>query len=430
MGRGARGRQGPSELSPNDVGHDRTAATPTPVSASAAGSSRAAWPSYAAIAAIGYVIYGIGAIAPYLRDQLRLSDAEVGLHSTALAIGLGLTGFLAANLDRRFGEVAVRGSALLGLSVAVVVLALAPTLGVTLAAAVVVGFGTGTILGYTNAILARPGGRLGRVRVARANVWSMVTAFICPLVLAAAAFAGLPWGLGLAPALLLFGIVALDLRAGQRLPPIADAANAGGRLPRGYWWAWVFLVAAIAVEFSIVFWGATLVQRKTGVDVAQATLLGGLFLGGMFVGRLALSFGLGAHGDLRRPAAIGSFLAIIGAVTAWASTVPVLSGVGLFVAGLGVAQLYPLGVAAAIAAAPGQVTLAGTRLTLASGTAVLVAPFALGAVADAAGVVVGWGLVVVLAVVALVLVARLPHASPDTDPGTPPGAVVNGSASP
>jgi MFS family permease len=150
----------------------------------------------------------------------------------------------------------------------------------------------------------------------------------------------------------------------------------------------------------------------------------------MFVGRLALSFGLGAHGDLRRPAAIGAGLAILGSAVAWASPVPALSGMGLFIAGLGVAQLYPLGVAAAIAAAPGQVTLAGTRLTLASGTAVLVAPFALGAVADAAGVVVGWGLVVALAVVALVLVARLPHASPGADPGTQPGAVVDGAAIP
>ena len=55
-----------------------------------------------------------------------------------------------------------------------------------------------------------------------------------------------------------------------------------------------------------------------------------------------------------------------------------MSGAALFVAGLGVAGLYPLGVAAALAAAPGRLTLAGTRLTLASGAAILVAPFALG----------------------------------------------------
>ena len=71
--------------------------------------ARDAWPSYAAIAAVGYVVYGVGAVSPYLRTQLGLTDAEVGLHSSAMAIGLVLSGFLAAALDRRLGEVIVWG---------------------------------------------------------------------------------------------------------------------------------------------------------------------------------------------------------------------------------------------------------------------------------------------------------------------------------
>ncbi|HYH93228.1 MAG TPA: hypothetical protein VD763_08725 [Candidatus Saccharimonadales bacterium] len=371
-------------------------------------SARDAWPSFAAIAAVGYVIYGLGATAPYLRTQLGLSDGEVGLHSTAMAFGLILTGVVAARLDRRIGEIAVRGSAIAALIVAMLALAAAPAHVVTLGAAVLIGVGTGTVLGYTNAILARPGGRLARLRVARANVWAMVAAFVCPVALAATAILGLPWGAGLLPAVALLAILTFDLRAGPRLAPAAQSDAPGGRLPTGYWLAWLFLVSAIAVEFSIVFWGATLVERRTGVDTPTATLLGGLFLAGMFVGRLAQSLGLGTRGDLRRTAGIGVVLAIIGAGIAWSSTVALLSGLGLFVAGLGVAGLYPLGVAAALGAAPGQLTLAGTRLTLASGTAVLAAPFALGLIADAAGVVVGWGLIVAMAGIALLLVAGLP----------------------
>ena len=98
---------------------------------------------------------------------------------------------------------------------------------------------------------------------------------------------------------------------------------------------------------------------------------------------------------------------------AWVSTSAPLSGAALFIAGLGVAGLYPLGVAAALGAAPGRLTLAGTRLTLATGTAILVAPFALGVAADAAGVPVAWGLVVVLSLVALGLVAVLPAGIPE-----------------
>src|SRR6202008_3737861 len=105
-----------------------------------------------------------------------------------------------------------------------------------------------------------------------------------------------------------------------------------------------------------------------------ATLLAGLFLAGMFTGRLAQSVGVGTSGRVRRTAAIGVGLAIAGTGLAWVSTVAVVSGLGLYLAGCGVAMLYPLGVAAALAAAPGQLTLAGTRLTLASGAALLVAP--------------------------------------------------------
>jgi MFS family permease len=371
-------------------------------------SAHDAWPSYAALAAIGYVIYGVGAIVPYLRTQLGLSDAEVGLHSTAIALGVLATGVVTPALARRFGEIVARGAALAGLAIAVGALAIAPTLAVTLVAGGLVGFGTGTMLGYANAILVRPGGRRARLRVARANLWAMVAAFIGPLAVATAVTNALPWGLGLAPAFGLLVLVAVDLRAGARVAATAEVGDVRGRLPSGYWLSWAFLVAAVAIEFSIVFWGATLIQRRTGVETATATALGGLFLGGMFVGRLVLSLGLGTGGDIRRPAAIGVVLAIAGASIAWTSTASALSAGGLFVAGLGVAGLYPLGVAAALATTPDQPALAATRLTLASGLAVLVAPLALGAVADVLGVVAGWGLVVAFALAALALAATLP----------------------
>jgi hypothetical protein len=367
-----------------------------------------AWPSYAGLAAVGYVIYGLGATGPYLRAQLGLSDAEVGLHSTALAIGLVLAGTLAAGLGRRFGERAVRGAAIAAIGVALPLLAAAPALAVTLVAAAFIGFGAGTLLGHINTALGAPGGRLARLRLARANVWAMIAAFVGPVVVAAGASFGPGWWFGLVPALGLFGVVAIDLRS-RRHVVAADPASVadGDGLPRSYWLAWAFLVAAISVEFSIVFWGATLVERRAQVTIPEATAIGALFLGGMFVGRLGLSMGLGAGHDTRRNAAAGLALAAVGAGLAWVSTAAVVSGIALFIAGLGVATLYPLGVAAALAGAPGQLSLAGNRLTLASGLAILVAPLALGAIADVTGVVAGWALVLGLAAVAFCLVRGL-----------------------
>jgi hypothetical protein len=377
-----------------------------------------AWPSYIAQAAIGYVIYGLGAAGPYLRTQLDLSDAEVGLHSTALAVGLVVAGTVAAGLGRRYGDAAVRAGAIAAIAVAIPVLAATPSIVATLGASLLIGLGAGTLLGHVNATLGAPGGRLARLRLARANVWAMIAAFVGPVIVAAGASIGPGWWFGLLPALGLLGVVALDLRSRRN----AAAATAGDTdrdpLPRAYWLAWAFLVAAISVEFSIVFWGATLVERRTNVPTPEATAIGALFLGGMFAGRLGLSVGIGAGHDIRRNAAAGLVLAGVGAGVAWVSTASILSGFGLFLAGVGVAILYPLGVAAALAGAPGQLALAGNRLTLASGLAILLAPLALGAIADATGVIAGWGLVLGLVAVAFCLVFGLSTGQPAGAPTT------------
>jgi fucose permease len=77
----------------------------------------------------------------------------------------------------------------------------------------------------------------------------------------------------------------------------------------------------------------------------------------------------------------------------WLAPVALIAVLGLFVAGIGVANLYPLIVALALGAAPGQSNEAGARLTFASGTAILAAPLLLGALADAAGIRLAYGVV-------------------------------------
>jgi len=360
-----------------------------------------AWAGYVAIATVGYVVYGLGAVGPYLRERLALSDVQVGLHSSALAIGFIVAGLFAARAGARLGELTVRAAALGLLAVAVVVLAWAPSAVATLAAALNIGLGAGTVLSYTNASLAASGGSLARKRLGRANVWAMVAAFAVPVLLAAGASSGIGWWIGLAPALALVVIDTLDLRAGPRLA--ADDPTAGGRLPTAFWIAWIYLVAVVAVEFCIVVWAATLVERRTGSSIETATLVGASFFAGMFTGRVGLSLGIGTGGDVRTPIGGGLLLTGAGAMVARLSTEPVLSALALFAAGVGVAVLYPLGISAALATAPDRLAAAGARLTLASGVAILAAPLALGAIADATGVVVGWSMVIILAIAALLL---------------------------
>ena len=69
---------------------------------------------------------------------------------------------------------------------------------------------------------------------------------------------------------------------------------------------------------------------------------------------------------------------------------------GLFLTGLGVANLYPLILSLTIGAANGNTVQASARATLASGTAILALPLILGRLADAVGIRSAYGVVLVL----------------------------------
>jgi fucose permease len=98
-------------------------------------------------------------------------------------------------------------------------------------------------------------------------------------------------------------------------------------------------------------------------------------------------------------------VALAGFPLFWLSGGAVHTLLGLFVTGFGIGSVYPLGVSAALAAAPGNADAAAARLAVGGGGAVLVAPFALGALADRVGIGPAFGVVapMLLAAVALAL---------------------------
>ncbi|WP_427891138.1 hypothetical protein ACQHIV_02200 [Kribbella sp. GL6] len=132
---------------------------------------------------------------------------------------------------------------------------------------------------------------------------------------------------------------------------------------------WLRVVLAVAVEFCFVVWAVARLVAS-GLPTATAALLGSAFPIGMAVGR--------AIGPIRfkgwSPVVPSSLLAVAGTLLVSLFDVPVVVAAGLVVAGLGVAPLYPVTLAALVAT-PG---ISSARLAavgaLASGTAILVAP--------------------------------------------------------
>src|SRR5512142_2687855 len=58
---------------------------------------------YAYLAVFAYLLYGMGYVTPYLRDDLGLSDLTVGLHATALAFGSLAAGLSVDWMTRQIG---------------------------------------------------------------------------------------------------------------------------------------------------------------------------------------------------------------------------------------------------------------------------------------------------------------------------------------
>ena len=357
--------------------------------------------SYLDQSVIGYLLYGVGAVTAFLAVVLSLSDAEAALHSSALAVGIALAGLAGERLDGLLGARTAHAVAYLLLAIASVCLASAPAYGVTLLGALAAGLGTGLLLAHVNRTLTRGGGTLARVRMGRAALVAMVASLSVPLVIGLGENSGVGWQLAFVPAGILI-LLGLGMTRGRR-DATPELTVLVGRLPGRYWLAWWLLVLVVSVEFSIVFWASTLVERQVGISLGDATLVATMFYAGMGTARVALSFHLVSGHDplwlIRGSLAV----ALLGSLLAWSSNGIELAGLGIYLAGLGTGFLYPLGVTVALALVPGMQDRGSARLILASGVAILVSPLALGVAADIAGVSIGWLLVPGLCLAALAL---------------------------
>ena len=362
---------------------------------------------------VAYLLYGVGAVTAFLAVTLSLSDASAALHSSLMAIGLLAAGLSGDRLDARLGSKRTQALAYVVLLVAVVCLATAPAFAVTLLGAASVGLGTGLLLAHLNRTLTRGGGTLARVRMSRSALVAMIASLSVPLAIGLGENGGLGWQIAFVVPVALIAVGMWVSRARREV--VDRVVVAAGRLGRGYWLAWWLLVLGVSVEFSLVFWASTLVERQLGLSLADATLVAASFYAGMATSRVAVSLHQVSRRDPVGLMRLGLIVALTGTLLAWATRDAALAGLGIYLGGAGTGFPYPLGVSVALALAPGLQDRGSARLILASGLAILVAPLVLGLAADLSSVSVAWLLVPMLCVAALALSipvgrARLPSA--------------------
>lgn len=355
--------------------------------------TRLTWLTYSQLGVFGYFLYGFGPSVPLQRDDLHVSSAIGGLHGTALAVGSTIAGLTFARLARRVGRAGALRVGLLGLTAGILVYCLVPVLPLTLTGALLCGvFGTYVVTGCV-VVLSTGHGPAGPAAISEANAGAAATGLVAPLLIGGGASIGIGWRPGLLLAAVATTVVWFVSRREARLLAASDEADpavlgrstdAPGPLPPAYWLAWLVVLFCVGVEFCLTFWAADGLRDRAGASPAAATAGVTAIVGGMFVGRLA-----GGRLALRfrpRPLLLAAVaLALAGFAAFWLSTAPVPALAGLVVVGVGIALQYPLGTVRAVAASAGRPDRAAARLSVATGIASGVAPFALGAMADRVG---------------------------------------------
>jgi MFS family permease len=382
--------------------------------------------AFARLSLAGYLLYGFGYVVPLLRRDLGLSESLAGLHATAIAVGIILSGLAGDRFARRLGADGAGRSAVLAVAAAGFSVAFAPHVVVSLVAGLFFGFFAGVVLSSVNQQLSALGGRAASVALARANLSALVATLLAPLAIATLDDIGVGGRLGLLVPLPLIGLIEVaNWRRRIGGPPVADLRSgqdpAADRLSGAYWRAWVVLVLVIAIEFSIVFWASSLIGVRTGAGTSEATTAAAAFLLGMIVARAAVSTGLGTRTSRAGVMTFALLLVVVGIVGTWQATSVALSAVALFVAGLGVGPLYPVGVAFSLSLVTGAPEAAAARTTLASGVAILSAPFILAVAAEQVGLVNAWPSLAGIALLAIaMLVLTRADSSPDQRTMTTP----------
>jgi predicted MFS family arabinose efflux permease len=276
---------------------------------------------------------------------------------------------------------------------------MAPAAWVSIGACFVLGLGGSLIPSVVPTMLAEIHGRHRDRALAELSAVCYAFSVMAPLATGASLMLGLGWR-GAVFWGILCGLFVLGLGRRAEVPDLPPAAVAGGRLPSVYWAYWCLLVLVVAIEFCVLLWAPTFLERVVGLAPATAASTAAVFAVAMLFGRLAGSTLVGRL-PLATLYAASLVLTLFGFALYWGGASPWLAVPGLAVVGLGVALLYPLSLGLALEAAGPLGAAASARFMFAVGLAILTAPFLLGAVADRIGLEQAHLLIPALAVVAL-----------------------------
>jgi fucose permease len=366
------------------------------------------WLAYSMLGYYAYMQASLGPVMPFLREELNLSYSVAGLHISMFALGMSIAGFTGERVTARLGRYWTFWLGGLGMVIGAVIFVLVHIPVLTITASFIMGLiGTYALI-MIQATLADEFGQQRAVALTESNIVAYVFVVLSPVAISLGMRLFSDWRLvfwlGIVFWIAAF-LVCRNLALPQRKiapdkPRIADNAP----LPRLFWLYWTALFAAVSAEWCVIFWTPDFLINHTGLTAEAASLAMTIFFVAVVVGR-SIGSVLSRRYRALYLLLFAQGIALVGFPFLWLSQTLILTYFGLILVGLGIANLFPLGLATASTIGEEQADKASSRISQAAGLAILIMPLVLGNVADQTGIFVAFGFGLVLLIVQPMIVA-------------------------
>ncbi len=345
---------------------------------------RFTWLTYLMLGFLCFMMSVLGPLMPFLRAELKMDYTLVSLHFSAYNVGGLIASTMAVRLIRRLSRTITYwggGLGLGGFALALIIPGNPPAL--TLLFVLLMGISGGILLITIQAVLSDHHGEQRGIALTEANISASLFAIAAPLTIGGFEQGGFGWRYAI---ILMVGISLVIFMLGNSTPipneaPLASQAENGGKLPRTFWIYWLVIVFGVSVEVNLTYWSSDFLEKAGGFARSDASLALSVYFFAMLLGRIVGSRCVRLFPP-NKLLLVAVIIAGLGFPILWLVPIAPLKLFGLFLAGLGIGNFYPITLVAATNTVPGQSNKSSARISMGAGVAALISPFVLGWVAD------------------------------------------------
>jgi MFS family permease len=388
---------------------DSTGSTGSTVVAEKFVRDRLQWLGYLLVGIYCFLIAAFGPIMPMVAHERNYDYTLTSYHFSGYALGVLIAGMSGDKFMGRFGRNNVLWGGVAGMVAGTATIIAAQYAIFSILGAFLVGL-SGSVMGQVNTSIMADRFKEDRaIAITETNIVGSIFCSLAPLIVSLSVRFGLGWRAVLILPIVFVALLFLKFRTvASAYQKQAKRAAAKQNLPPLYWAFWAVVLLSVGGEWSIVFWCTDFMIKVNKFSDADAAAAVSVFLAAMLTGRI-IGSRLTRSFHVRQLLPISGVIGLVGFLIFWLAKVPMLTLVGLFIAGLGESNVYPLAFASAIGAAhEHQTNSATSRLSLASGVANLSTPMLMGFIAERSNIFNAYGVTAILwlMVIIVVLVAN------------------------